>query len=90
MIDRFPLCGAGTKSAPTQIRAVSFDASMTLLRPPGSVGQVYAEVAAECGCLGLPPEALTRRFHVAWQARNHFNHTRDEWVWFSIGEMLCR
>jgi putative hydrolase of the HAD superfamily len=63
-----------------QIRAVSFDAGGTLLKPRGSVGQVYAEVAAEHGFPELSPALLTRRFRAAWRARSDFNHSRAEWA----------
>ena len=62
-----------------QIRAVSFDVGGTLLSPRGSVGQVYAEIAAEWGFRNLPPEILRQRFRAAWRARPIFNHSRAEW-----------
>jgi putative hydrolase of the HAD superfamily len=65
---------------PVPIRGVSFDAGFTLLEPRGSVGQVYAEVAAEHGFPGLSPELLTRRFRAAWRARPDFSHSRAEWA----------
>lgn len=66
--------------ARSQIRAVSFDVGGTLLRPRGSVGRIYADVAAEWGFPGLPPETLRQRFRTAWRARPIFNHSRAEWA----------
>jgi len=63
-----------------QIRAVSFDVGGTLLRPRGSVGRIYADVAAEWGFRGLPPAILRQRFRAAWRARPIFNHSRAEWA----------
>jgi putative hydrolase of the HAD superfamily len=67
---------AGSKA----IRAVTFDVGGTLLEPRGSVGEIYAAVAAEWGVTGLSPELLTQRFRAAWQARRDFNHSRAEWA----------
>lgn len=53
---------------------------MTLLQPRGSVGRLYAAVAAEHGVAGLSPELLSRRFRAAWRACANFNHTRAEWA----------
>lgn len=65
---------------PPEIRAVTFDVGGTLIEPWPSVGHVYAAVAARHGVTGLSPEALTRRFGAAWQARKDFAYTRAEWA----------
>jgi putative hydrolase of the HAD superfamily len=62
------------------IRAVTFDVGGTLIDPWPSVGHVYAEVAAQHGVGGLDPEDLTRRFAVAWSARERFGYTKPEWA----------
>ena len=51
---------------------------MIEVRP--SVGHVYAEVAAQQGIKGLSAASLDRRFEVAWQAAENFNHSRADWA----------
>jgi len=80
MTDRLPTDHCKMTTPPTLIRAVTFDAGFTLLEPRGSVGQVYAEVAAEHGFPSLSPELLTRRFRQAWRMHPNFNHSRAEWA----------
>jgi putative hydrolase of the HAD superfamily len=63
---------------------VSFDVGGTLLEPMGSVGRVYAEVAAEFG-IRASADALTRAFGLAWQARGDFDYSRGAWM-----EMVVR
>lgn len=62
-----------------EIKAVTFDAGGTLIRPWPSVGHVYAEVAARHGKT-VPPAVLNQRFGKAWRALKQFNHGRDEWA----------
>jgi putative hydrolase of the HAD superfamily len=62
-----------------RIQAVSFDVGGTLIEPWPSVGEVYAQVAAEHGFSGLPAEVLNRQFAAAWKACRDFAHTRAQW-----------
>lgn len=61
------------------IRAITFDAGGTLIQPWPSVGQVYADVAAEHGVKGISPELLNKRFAAAWMNLKNFQHSREEW-----------
>ena len=47
------------------IKAVTFDAGGTLIKPWPSVGHVYAEAAA--GHARIAPERLNERFAAVWQ-----------------------
>jgi putative hydrolase of the HAD superfamily len=62
-----------------EVRAVTFDAGGTLIQPWPSVGQVYAEVAAQHGHK-ISPAVLNQRFGKAWRERKDFNHAREEWA----------
>src|SRR3984957_6916351 len=62
------------------VEAVTFDVGGTLIRPWPSVGHVYAEVAAGCGCEGISPEVLNLQFAAAWANLKNFNHGRGEWA----------
>ncbi len=64
---------------PGVIRAVTFDVGGTLIEPWPSVGEVYAEVAAQFGLTGVAPEALNRQFARAWNAQEHFDYSRAAW-----------
>lgn len=61
------------------IRAVTFDVGGTLLEPMGSVGQVYAEVAAGFG-VRADTDRLTSQFAQAWKARDHFDYSPRAWL----------
>lgn len=61
------------------IRAVSLDAAGTLIEPHPSVGDVYAEVAADEGLGSWEPSLLEGRFRSAWSARGHFDFSRTSW-----------
>ena len=62
------------------ITTITFDAGGTLLEPWPSVGHVYAEVLAECGCPGLDPDLLTRNFLAAWRAKKDFDYSKGGWA----------
>ena len=62
------------------VEAVTFDVGGTLIRPWPSVGHVYAEVAAGCGCEEILPEVLNLQFAAAWANLKNFNHGRGEWA----------
>lgn len=64
---------------PSRIRAVTFDAGGTLLEPWPSVGEVYAEVAAEHG-VRADVTLLTKRFLAAWRQRRDFDYSRESWL----------
>ena len=61
------------------IKVVSFDAGGTLLTPKGSVGEVYAKVAAEQGLGLLDAAQLQRGFVDSWKAKRGFDYSRDAW-----------
>src|ERR1043165_623719 len=67
-------------STPGKIRAVTFDAGLTLLEPVVSVGEVYAEIAARNGCPNLSPVELSQRFVGVLEARGNTVNTRDDWM----------
>jgi len=50
------------------------------MMPSPSVGHIYAEVAARHGLGGMSPEALNRRFTLAWRRLDNFHHGYDEWA----------
>jgi putative hydrolase of the HAD superfamily len=62
------------------LQAITFDVGGTLIRPWPSVGHVYAEVAAQHGLTGIPPETLNHQFAAAWQAKRNFDHSRSGWL----------
>src|SRR5262245_57594577 len=64
----------------SHIKAVTFDAGGTLIKPWPSVGHVYAEVATRHGVRSVPAEALTRQFAAAWSRLANFSHSREEWA----------
>jgi putative hydrolase of the HAD superfamily len=62
------------------IQAVTFDVGGTLIEVWPSVGNVYAEVAAQHGVDRLSASLLNRRFAAAWRAAGGFNHSRRGWA----------
>jgi len=62
-----------------EVKAVTFDAGGTLIKPWPSVGHVYAEVAARHGHT-IPPGILNQRFAKAWRGLKNFNHERQQWA----------
>ncbi len=62
-----------------RIKAVTFDAGGTLIEVWPSVGQVYADVAAEFGVKDVTPETLDRNFAAAWKAKGNFDYSRGAW-----------
>jgi putative hydrolase of the HAD superfamily len=63
-----------------RIEAVTFDVGGTLIGPWPSVGDVYAQVAAENDLGNVDPAVLNRQFQVAWAGRRNFNHSREGWL----------
>ena len=63
-----------------QTKAVTFDAGGTLIHPWPSVGQIYADAAAQHTGQNFPPELLKQRFVAAWRALEDFTHTRSDWA----------
>ena len=61
------------------IAAITFDVGGTLIEPWPSVGHVYAAVAARHG-VRAEPEELTDRFVDAWNRKENFNYTQDDWA----------
>ena len=61
------------------VQAVTFDVGGTLISVWPSVGEVYADVAANHGLPGLNPGELARRFGAAWSRRANFGYRRHEW-----------
>jgi putative hydrolase of the HAD superfamily len=67
-------------SSGEHIRAVTFDVGHTLIEPRVSVGQVYAEAAAQHGCPNLPSAELELRFQTAMRQAGSNVNTRDDWA----------
>ncbi len=65
-------------SSAVEVKAVTFDAGGTLIKPWPSVGHVYAEIAVRHG-YKIPPSLLNQRFTKAWRGLKNFNHAREEW-----------
>ena len=63
-----------------EIRAITFDVGGTLIAPWPSVGDVYAQVAAEQGISGLTPALLNGRFVNAWKALGARAESREDWL----------
>ena len=61
------------------VSAITFDVGGTLIEPWPSVGHVYAEVAARHG-VRAEPEELTDRFVDAWNRKENFNYSQDDWA----------
>ena len=61
------------------VKAITFDVGGTLIEPWPSVGHVYEEVASRHG-VRVKPEELTRRFVVAWNRKENFSYTKDDWA----------
>jgi len=66
------------------LKAVSFDAGGTLIKPWPSVGHVYSAVAAEAGYPGISAEKLNEAFARAWRAKEGFDYSRS--AWFALVE----
>jgi putative hydrolase of the HAD superfamily len=64
----------------TSIRAVTFDAGGTLIKPWPSVGHVYAAAAARAGLPALSARELDLRFTTTWRNLRNFHHGREEWA----------
>ena len=60
-------------------KAITFDVGGTLIKPWPSVGHVYAAVAARHG-VRAAPEELTHRFVDAWNRKEDFYYTKDDWA----------
>lgn len=60
--------------------AITFDVGGTLIEPWPSVGQVYADVAAELGHARLDSKLLTTRFIAAWKQQSNFDYSRAGWA----------
>lgn len=60
--------------------AITFDVGGTLIEPWPSVGQVYADVAAELGHARLAGDILTARFIGAWRQQTAFDYSRAGWA----------
>ena len=61
------------------VAAITFDVGGTLIEPWPSVGHVYSAVAARHG-VRAEPEELTDRFVDAWNRKENFNYTQDDWA----------
>jgi putative hydrolase of the HAD superfamily len=62
------------------IQAVSFDVGGTLIEPWPSVGEVYAQVAAQSGLPRFDAVRLNDQFKTAWRAKTNFDYSRDAWA----------
>jgi putative hydrolase of the HAD superfamily len=63
-----------------EIRAITFDVGGTLIEPWPSVGDIYAEVAADFGLTSLSPAELNRAFVTAWRAKQDFDYSESAWL----------
>ena len=61
------------------IKAVTFDVGNTLIATWPSVGQVYADIAAQHGLGHLTSALLEERFRAIWPGRLHLAETRAGW-----------
>jgi putative hydrolase of the HAD superfamily len=61
------------------IKAITFDAGGTLLDPWPSVGEIYANVAAEVGFPGLSADKLNSQFATAWKRKKNFDYSEAAW-----------
>ena len=61
------------------VAAITFDVGGTLIEPWPSVGHVYAAVAARHG-VRAEPEELTHRFVDAWNRKENFSYSQDDWA----------
>ncbi|HRI15547.1 MAG TPA: HAD-IA family hydrolase [Verrucomicrobiota bacterium] len=62
------------------IRAITLDAGGTLLEPWPSVGQVYADAAADAGFGDFNAVELNDRFGALWRRRVAFDYSRESWA----------
>ena len=61
------------------VAAITFDVGGTLIEPWTSVGHVYGAVAARYG-VRAEPEKLTHRFVDAWNRKEDFYYTKEDWA----------
>lgn len=61
-------------------QAITFDVGGTLITPYPSVGQIYADIAADHGHPKLPVEKLNRQFVAAWRNKGEFQYTEAGWL----------
>jgi putative hydrolase of the HAD superfamily len=81
------------KTARRSLQALTLDVGGTLIHPWPSVGDVYAEVAAEYGFRGLEGAQLTRNFIAAWKQEQNFGYLEQDWarlVKATFGDLIPR
>jgi putative hydrolase of the HAD superfamily len=61
------------------IRAVTFDAGGTLLRPALPVGEIYARVAHEFGLREISAVELEESFQREWRCKGEFDYSQEAW-----------
>jgi REG-2-like HAD superfamily hydrolase len=61
------------------IRAVTFDAGGTLLRPAAPVGEIYARVADAFGVRDVTAAELEENFQREWRQKGEFDYSQDAW-----------
>lgn len=61
------------------IRAVTFDAGGTLLRPAQAVGETYARVAREFGLREASSAELEESFQREWRCKGEFDYSQEAW-----------
>ncbi len=72
-----------SRTAGTEVRAVTFDVGGTLIEPWPSVGGLYAEVAGRLGVGALDADGLDARFRAAWRTAHQgdgFDYSRRAWM----------
>ncbi len=63
-----------------RVQAVTFDVGGTLIQPWPSVGEIYVEVAEQCGIGNLDAQLVERQFCRAWAEKEDFQHNQQDWL----------
>ena len=72
-----------SRTAGTEVRAVTFDVGGTLIEPWPSVGGVYADVAGRLGIGALDADGFGARFRAAWRTAHQgggFGYSCRAWM----------
>ena len=61
-------------------QGITFDVGGTLITPDPSVGQVYADIAAQHGHPNLSVATINQQFAAAWEEKGEFQYTEAGWL----------